>query len=134
MQHNASSEKSPNPYDGMLTAEGYSTQGQFELPSFQACAKTYQDAIGQKVIAPDDLKAGPDGNKVEVYDAMEVACEDFTFFKYVADKVGTYLNDENWINRPTTWATSTTSSRVRTTRSIYTGKYDADDDSGLAVV
>ena len=74
--HNGASEPNPNPFAGMLTASGLTAQANFEQPSIQACAQTYKDAIGKAVIAPADLKPGPDGNKVEVYDAVEVACED----------------------------------------------------------
>jgi hypothetical protein len=131
-QHNAASEPNPNPYDGMLTAQGLSTQDQFELPSFQACAKTYQAAIGTPVIAPADLKAGPDGNKVEVYDAMEVACEDLAFFKYVAEKVGPYLNSQNWVQTINNLGNIDNVIPGTHYASIHTGKYDASDDSGLA--
>jgi hypothetical protein len=131
-QHNAASQPNPNPYDGMLTAQGLPTQGQFELPSFQACAKTYQAAIGTAVIAPADLKAGPDGNKVEVYDAVEVACEDLAFFKYVAEKVGPNLNDQNWVQTINNLGNIDNVIPGAHYASIHTGKYDASDDSGLA--
>ncbi len=129
---NAAPEPNPNPYDGMLTAQGLSTQDQFELPSFRACAKTYRDQIGTTVIAPADLKPGPDGNKVEVYDAMEDACQDFTFFKYVAEKVGTYLNNQNWIRTVENLGDIDNAIPGYHYASVHTGKYDASDDSGLA--
>ena len=131
-QHNAASEPNPNPYDGMLTAQALPDQQNFEQPSFQACAKTYQDAIGKPVIAPADLKPGPDGNKVEVYDAMEVACEDLAFFKYVADKVGPYLNNQNWVQTVNNLGNIDNVIPGTHYASIHTGKYDASDDSGLA--
>jgi branched-chain amino acid transport system substrate-binding protein len=128
-QHNAAAEPNPNPYDGMLTAGGLPAQQYFLQPGFQACAKTYQAAIGTRVIAPADLKPGPDGNKVEVYDAMEVACEDLAFFKYVADKVGPYLN---WVRTIDNLGDIDNVIPGTHYASIHTGKYDASDDYGLA--
>jgi hypothetical protein len=131
-QHNAASEPNPNPFDGMLTAQALPAQQNFLQPTFQACAKTYKDAIGTPVIAPADLKAGPDGNKVEVYDAMEVACEDLAFFKYVAEKVGPYLNDQNWVQTVNNLGKIDNVIPGTHYASIHTGKYDASYDSGLA--
>ena len=130
--HNAMSEPNPNPYDGMLTAQGLSAQANFEQPSFQACATKYQDAIGTAVIAPADLKPGPDGNKVEVYDAMEVSCEDLAFFKYVAEKVGPYLDNANWTRTMNSLGAIDNVIPGTPFASIHAGKYDASDTAGLA--
>jgi len=131
-QANGKAEPNPNPYDGMLTATNLPSQQNFEQPSFQACAKTYQDALGKPVIAPADVKPGPGGNKVEVYGAMEDACEDLAFFKYVADKVGPYLNDENWVRTINNLGDIDNVIPGTQYASIHTGKYDASDDFGLA--
>jgi branched-chain amino acid transport system substrate-binding protein len=130
--HNAQSLPKPNPFEGMLTAQGLTTQDNFLQPSVQACAKTYKDALGKEVIAPDDLKADAEGNKVYVYDAMELACEDLAFFKYVAEKVGPYLNNENWVQAIDNLGEIDNVIPGTTYASMHTGKYDASDDSGLA--
>ena len=131
-QANAKAEPNPNPYDGMLAATNLPAQPNFEQPSYQACAKTYLDALGKPVIAPDAVKPGPDGNKVEVYGAMENACADLAFFKYVADKVGPYLNDQNWVRTIDNLGDIDNVIPGDRYASIHTGKYDASDDFGLA--
>lgn len=131
-QANGKAEPNPNPYDGMLTATNLAAQQHFEQPSFQACAKTYQAAIGAPVIAPAALTPGPDGNKVEVYGAMENACQDLAFFKYVADKVGPYLNDQNWVRTIDNLGAIDNVIPGDQYASVHTGKYDASDDFGLA--
>lgn len=130
--HNAQSLPKPNPFEGMLTAQGLTTQDNFLQPSVQACAKTYKNALGKEVIAPDDLKADAEGNKVYVYDAMELACEDLAFFKYVAEKVGPYLNNANWVQTINNLGEIDNVIPGTTYASMHTGKYDASDDSGLA--
>jgi ABC-type branched-subunit amino acid transport system substrate-binding protein len=130
--HNAAAEPNPNPFQGMLTAQGLTSQDNFLQPSVQACATTYKNALGKKVIAPADLKPGPDGNKVFVYDAMELACEDLAFFKYVAEKVGPYLNNENWVQTINNLGNIDNVIPGTHYASMHAGKYDAADDSGLA--
>ena len=131
-QANAKAEPNPNPYDGMLAATNLPAQPNFEQPSYQACEKTYQAALGKPVIAPADVKPGPDGNKVEVYGAMENACADLAFFKYVADKVGPYLNTQNWVRTIDNLGDIDNVIPGDHYASIHTGKYDASDDFGLA--
>ena len=128
---NAKSEPNPNPYDGMLAATAC-RRSRTSCSRASRLRKTYQDVIGSPVIAPADLKAGPDGNKVEVYDAMEVACEDLAFFKYVAERVGPYLNDQNWVQTVNSLGNIDNVIPGAHYASIHTGKYDASDDSGLA--
>ena len=84
------------------------------------------------MIAPADVKPGPDGNKVEVYGAMENACADLAFFKYVADKVGPYLNDQNWVRTIDNLGDIDNVIPGDHYASVHTGKYDASDDFGLA--
>lgn len=131
-QANAKGEPNPNPYDGMLAATNLPAQPNFEQPSYQACAKTYRDALGKPVIAPALVKPGPDGNKVEVYGAMENACADLAFFKYVAGKVGPYLNDQNWVRAIDNLGNIDNVIPGDHYASIHTGKYDASDDFGIA--
>jgi ABC-type branched-subunit amino acid transport system substrate-binding protein len=130
--HNAAAEPAPNPFDGMLTAQGLTSQDNFLQPSVQACATTYKDTLGKPVIAPADLKPDKDGNKVFVYDAMELACEDLAFFKYVAEKVGPYLNNENWVQTINNLGNIDNVIPGTHYASMHTGKYDAADDAGLA--
>jgi len=53
--------KKPNPYEGLLAADGLSAQENFETDSVQKCIKVYEDATGEKVVAPKDLAAGQEG-------------------------------------------------------------------------
>jgi len=63
---------------------------------------------------------------------MELACEDLAFFKYVAEKVGPYLNNENWVQTINNLGNIDNVIPGTHYASMHTGKYDAADDSGLA--
>src|SRR4051794_23660755 len=57
----------PNPYQGLISAEGQSEQARFETPLMQQCVKTYEKATGTKVVAPKDVKADASGKREEIY-------------------------------------------------------------------
>ncbi len=120
-----------NPYQGMLAAQGYSDQQTFETPSVQKCVNIYETATGTKVISPTDLKPGSDGHRVEVYQAVEDACDEMNFFTAIATKTGKYLNNANWTNTVNNYGEMTGVAVGHSYASLKTGKYDADDSFGL---
>jgi hypothetical protein len=130
-QDEDSAKVKPNPYEGMLTVNGLSDQQAFETPSYQQCVTTYKDNGGtQPVIAPDQLKPGKDGKRVEVYVAISDICRELTMFQQIAGKVGKYLNNDNWVRTVDSFGpiTNLPSSQYA---SITNGKYDADDTFAL---
>ena len=130
-QDEVTAKVNPNPYEGMLTANGLPDQAAFETPTVQNCVKIYEDATGTKVIAPKDLKPGSDGKRVQVYVAVEDICRQLTLFKQITDKIGPYLNNDNWAAAVASLGVvpNLPYSQYAT---IHTGKYDADDTFGLA--
>ncbi|HEY1739745.1 MAG TPA: ABC transporter substrate-binding protein [Acidimicrobiia bacterium] len=130
-QDEDSAKVKPNPYEGMLTVNGLTDQQAFESPSYQACVTTYKYNGGnQPVIAPDQLKPGKDGKRVEVYVAISDICRELTMFQQIAGKVGKYLNNDNWVRTVDSFGpiTNLPSSQYA---SITNGKYDADDTFAL---
>ena len=88
----------PNPYKVMLAYVGLTDQQQFETPSLQECVKIWEKASGTKVIAPKDLTKGRNGKRDEIWITVRDACSDVQFFKTIADRVGKYLDNTNWID------------------------------------
>jgi hypothetical protein len=115
----------------MLTANGLNDQQSFEEASMQKCIKTYEDATGQKVVSPDDLKPNAQGIRVQVYVAISDICRELTMFEQVAAKAGTYLNNQNWLNAENTIGPIQNMPGSQYA-SLNTGKYDADDAFALA--
>jgi hypothetical protein len=120
----------PNPYAGMYSLTGNDDQTTFELPAVQKCVSVYEAATHTKVIAPNDVKPGKDGKRDEVFQTVEDVCNDLSFFKIIADKVGKYLNNDNWTNTVNSMGTMT---GLLTTNfaSLGKGKYDADNAFSL---
>ncbi|MDQ1532487.1 MAG: hypothetical protein QOF28_248 [Actinomycetota bacterium] len=121
----------PNPYEGMYSLVGNDDQTTFESPGVQRCVKTYEDATGHKVVAPKDLKAGKDGKRAEIYITVQDACGDLTFFKVIAEKVGKYLNVNNWTNTVNTFGDMGGKLVSTDFASLGVGKYDASNGFSL---
>ncbi len=129
-QDEVTAHTTPNPYEGMLTANGLTDQQAFETPEMQACVKTYQDATGETVVAPQDLKPGKDGKRVQVYVAISDICRELTLFKAILAKVGPYVNNDNWVNAVNSLG-AVTGEAGSQYASLHQGKYDADDTFAL---
>jgi ABC-type branched-subunit amino acid transport system substrate-binding protein len=119
--------KKPNPYEGMLTANGNTDDETFASPSVQKCVSVYQAATGETVLAPNKVKAGADGHRAEVYQGVEDACGELTFFKVIATKVGQYLNNTNWTNTVNSFGSMNGMLVGSQFASLKTRKYDADN-------
>ena len=55
--------RSPTPTTACSAPPASRTSEQWQSPRLQQCVKTYEDASGQAVIGPDELKPGPDGKR-----------------------------------------------------------------------
>jgi ABC-type branched-subunit amino acid transport system substrate-binding protein len=121
----------PNPYEGIISAEGESEQTRFETPVVRQCVKTYEKATGEKVVAPEDLKPGPDGKRVEVYQSIEDACGELLFFAKIAEKAGKTLNNSTWKKAVESMGRMDDQLVLGQWASLHKGKYDANDTFGL---
>jgi hypothetical protein len=124
-QDETASGKKPNPYEGMLSADGLSASEQWKLPAVQACVKTYQEATGQTVVGPDDLKPNAEGKRVEIWIAVRDFCDELSFFEQIAEKAGADLTNDSWTEAVDSFgAIKLTGSKFG---SLKKGKYDADN-------
>ena len=121
--------RKPNPYDGMITADGPSESQQWLLPSVQQCVKTYETATGQTVVGPDDLKPNANGVRVRVWAAIRDFCGQLSLFKQVAEKAGPNLTNDTW--RQAVDGFGTIHLVDTPYASIHAGKYGANDAFGL---
>ena len=88
----------PNPYEGMLGAEGPSSSEAWADKNelYQTCVDVYEEATGTTVTGPDELTPGPDGKTEEIYVAVRDFCGELFMFKTIAEKVGSELTTANW--------------------------------------
>ena len=120
---------SPNPYTGMITAEGLTGVQHSQTPNGKMCTAIFEKHTGIKVPSPLVVIKLPDGRQNNIYGESGDACALVTMFKLIAERVGKNLNIANWtaavdnfgpINVPST-----------NFASLHAGKYDADDTYGL---
>jgi len=119
----------PNPYDGIITAEGQTGLEHMKTPHFPFCRDPWEKATGVKVPSPNAIVRLPNGKQNNIYDEVETACAFTTFFATIAKRVGPYLNDTNWVNTVNNFGPIDDTSTIYA--SIHRGKYDADDTYGL---
>jgi hypothetical protein len=119
----------PNPYTGMITAEGLTGLQHTKTPHFKMCKTIFETHTGIKVPSPNVVIKLSDGRQNQIYGESEDACALVTMFKLIAQRVGKNLNIANWraavdhfgsIDIPST-----------NFASLHAGKYDADDTYGL---
>ena len=122
--------KSPNPYEGLITLNGLNDDETFALPGVQACVKAYEDATGEKVVAPKDLKPGPDGKTTRTFEGLVDRCNELSILKQVLEKAGPNPTNDSWIAAVNGFG----SIKVPTAEisSFGQGKYDAADGFRLS--
>ena len=125
---NASGVK-PDPYDGLVTATGLSDHDTWLTAQEQACVKTYEAGGGSQVVGPDQLKPGPDGKTVLVWQAVRDFCDELGMFRQIAIKAGPDLTNATWTAAAGGFGEI---KLVTPFASIRAGKYDADNAFHLA--
>jgi hypothetical protein len=122
-QDEQNSGETPNAYDGILTAFGKSASEEFKF--LQPCIKKFEDATGEKVVAPQDLKPDANGDRAEVWIAVSDACTDMAMFKAIAEKAGPDLTNESWTEAVNGYGEIDLPAQEFA--SLGEGKYDAED-------
>ena len=119
----------PNPYEGILAAGGMSSQAYDQSANWKTCAAIYQSYFHQTAPNSEAVIPGPNGHTIDTHGAITDACSELTLFQDIADRVGTYLNDANWINTVDHYGNIPTMDSQY--GSLHTGKYDAGDTFAL---
>jgi hypothetical protein len=119
----------PNPYDGIITAEGRIGLEHSRTPNYTYCRSIWEKQTGTKIPLPNVVVKLPSGQQNDIYGNAEDACSYVTMFQDIATHVGKDLNNTNWTNTVNTLGPV----KVMNTdwASLHAGKYDADDTYGL---
>ena len=120
---------SPNPYEGIITAEGQTGLEHTKTPHFAYCRDIFEKATGQKVPMPNVVIKLPNGKQNQIYGSVEDGCLFVNFFATIARRVGPNLTIANWANTVNNFGSVDDTSTIWA--SIHKGKYDADDTYGL---
>jgi hypothetical protein len=119
----------PNPYDGIITAEGRIGLEHSQTPHFTYCNNIYKGATGSSLPLPNVVVKLANGKQNNIYGNAEDACSFVMMFRDIASRVGKDLNVPNWVTTVNNFG----SIQVMNTdwASLHAGKYDADDTYGL---
>jgi Periplasmic binding protein len=85
-----------NAYEGLITADGRNGQETYEALVDDGCVKIAEDATGETVVAPEELKPGTDGKRTELWITVSDACTDLWMFRDIAEKAGADLTNDSW--------------------------------------
>ena len=128
-QDNVKAHVVPNPYDGIITAEGRIGLEHSKTPHYTYCKKIFEKQTGIEIPLPNVVVKLPNGKQNDIYGNAESACSFVTMFRTIADRVGKNLNNANWVSTVDHFGPI----EVMNTdyASLHAGKYDADDTYGL---
>ncbi len=119
----------PNPYDGIITAEGRIGLEHSKTPHYTYCKKIYEKQTGIKIPLPNVVVKLPNGKQNDIYGSAEDSCSFVTMFATIAKRVGKNLNNANWVSTVNNFGPIAVMNTDYA--SLHTGKYDADDTFGL---
>jgi ABC-type branched-subunit amino acid transport system substrate-binding protein len=119
----------PNPYDGIITASGASNKQYDESPNWKTCAAVYEKYFHKPAPDQETVIPGPNNHTIDINGSITDACAELTIFKQIGDRVGTYLNNENWRNVVNNFGKIPVMQSFY--GSIHSGKYDADNTFAL---
>jgi ABC-type branched-subunit amino acid transport system substrate-binding protein len=116
----------PNPYAGMLVAGGFRPHDYDRSANWRYCAAIYEKYLHK--VAPDaeTVVPGPNGKTLDINGSINDACQSLSLFRDVATKVGTYLNNANWVNTVDNYG-PIANRGGGPYASLHAGKYDFDD-------
>ncbi len=86
----------PNPYEGILAATGPTESEYDSSQNWKYCADIYKAKTGKDAPKSTTVLPEIDGKRDDLYNAINDACQMLTTFEQIAQKVGPYLNNENW--------------------------------------
>ena len=120
---------SPNPYTGMITAEGLTGVEHAATANGKYCRAIFTKQTGIVVPSPLTVVKLPDGQQNDIQTEAGDPCALLTMFRLIAERVGKNLNIANWVSAVDNFGKINVPST--TYASLHTGKYDADDTYGL---
>ncbi len=118
----------PNPYDGLITAGGLSPQESDASANWKFCAEIYTRETGKPAEGAQQIIRSADGkNILDEHGTISDACQLLWTFHDIAQRVGKYLNNDNWINTVNTFGPIANRGSGPYS-SLHAGKYSTEDN------
>ena len=121
----------PNPYIPLFAMEGETRSERWAAPNefLQSCIDAYEERTGEPIVRPDDLKAGPDGKKVETHILVEDVCDELYMIKWLTEAAGTNPTRESFVEAVNSYGEMTLP--TANIGSLCEGKYTVNDSGRL---
>jgi major membrane immunogen (membrane-anchored lipoprotein) len=118
--------RTPNPYEGVIDVGGPTNHEYDNSSNWQYCSGIYKHQTGRVPPNAEAIVPGPDGKTLDTYGSVNDACQLLTMFHDIAQRVGQYLNNQNWVSTVNSYG------NIRNVgagqyASLHSGKYDVDD-------
>lgn len=125
----------PNPYEGLLAASGPLRSEYETSENWKYCKDIYKKQTGEDAPGPNAVipYKGDPKKTVATYQVINDACQLLTMFDDIATRVGTYLNNDNWVSTVNNFG-HIDNRGTGPYSSLGTGKYDADDNFQLVQI
>ena len=125
----------PNPYEGLLAASGPLHSQYEKSANWKYCKDIYKTQTGKTAPGPDDIipYKGSKTKTIGTYSVINDACQLLSMFVDIGNKVGPYLNNQNWVNTVNNFG-HIENRGTGPYSSLGTGKYDADDNFQLVQI
>jgi ABC-type branched-subunit amino acid transport system substrate-binding protein len=130
-QDQAAQGADPNPYADMIGISGETESERWadKSPELQECVDIYEEATGETVLGPDEVKPDADGRTAEIFIAVEDFCGELMMLKQIAEKAGPNLTNDTW--REAVDGFGTIKLVTQPIASLCEGKYAAADGRRL---
>jgi len=119
----------PNPYAGIITASGANAKQYDQSQNWKTCAAVYEKYFHKTAPNEEAVIPGPNNHTIDITGSITDACAELTMFKQIGDRVGTYLNNDNWRQVVSNFGKIPVMQSLY--GSIHAGKTDADDTFAL---
>ena len=123
--------RKPNPYEGILSAQGPTDAETDKGENWKTCARIYKEQTGKD--APDSTAVipAPGGKTLDTNGAIKDACQMVTLFADIAKKAGPNLNNDTWVNAVDNIGAVRNMDGGQFA-SLHKDKYDIDDTARLS--
>jgi hypothetical protein len=116
----------PNPYEGIISAGGPTSQEYDASSNWKYCANIYKKETGKTAPNAESIIPGPNGKTLDTYGSINDACQLLTEFQEIGQRIGKNLNNQNWVHAVDTFGPIRDVGAGQYA-SLHTGKYDDND-------
>ena len=118
--------ENPNPYEGIISTGGPTPVEYDHSAHWAYCAAIYEKYTGKHAPSAEEVVPGPGGKTLDTNGSINDACQILSLFHDIAARVGSNLNNANWVSTVNTFGHVDNKGGGQYA-SLRAGKYDIED-------